>query len=45
MNKISIDGENYSEILMKQFNLYSVSSGPLFKDYMYTRSSDWEEDK
>ena len=45
MNKISISGENYSEIVRQQFKLYSTSSCPLFKDYMDTRSSKWEEDK
>ena len=34
MNEISIAGETYSEIVRQQFNLYSISSFPLFKEYM-----------
>ena len=30
---------------MQQFTLYSTSSWSLFKEYMETRRSDWEEDK
>ena len=45
MNEISISGENYSEITRQQLTLYSTSPCPLFKDYMNTRRSDWEEDK
>ena len=45
MNEISIAGENYSEIARQQFTLYSTSSWTLFKDYMDTRRSEWEEDK
>ena len=44
-HEISISGETYSEILSNKLNLYSTSSFPLFKEYMYTRRSDWEEDK
>ena len=42
-NKISIAGEIYSEILRQQLLLYSTSSCPLFRDYMETRRSEWEE--
>ena len=45
MNKISITGETYSEILSQTFNLYFTSLCPLFKDYMDKRRNDWEEDK
>ena len=45
MNKISIDGENYSEILRQQLNFYSTSACTLLKDYMYNSRSEWEEDK
>ena len=44
MNKISISGETYSEIAGQKFNLYFTSSCPLFKDYMETRRSEWEEE-
>ena len=30
---------------MQKLNLYSTSSYPLSKDYMYTRRIEWEEDK
>ena len=42
MNETSIAGETYSEIERKQFTLYSTSSCPLFKEYMETRRSVWE---
>ena len=45
LNEISISGETYSEIVMQQFTLYSTLSCPLFKDYMETRRSEWEENK
>ena len=45
MNKISIAGENYSEIARHKLNLYPTSSWPIFKDYMETRSSEWYEYK
>ena len=45
MNGISIDRETYLEIVSQQFNLYSTSSCPLFKDYMDKQRSEWEEDK
>ena len=45
MKKISIYGETYSEIVRQKFNLYYTSSWPIFRDYMETRSSEWEEDK
>ena len=45
MNRISIAGETYSEILWQKFNLHYTSSCPLFKYYMYTSRSYWEEDK
>ena len=45
MNEISIEWETYSEILRQQFNFYSTSSGPLSRDYMKTRRSEWEEEK
>ena len=44
MNEISIAGETYSEIVRQKFTLYSTSSCQLFKDYVETRRSDWEED-
>ena len=31
--------------MRKKFNLYYNSSFPLFKDYVETRRSEWEEDK
>ena len=45
MNEIYIVGDTYSEIVRHQFTHYSTSSCPLFKDYMETRRSEWEEDK
>ena len=45
VNEISIAGETYSEIVRQKFTLYSASSFPLFKDYMETRRSEWEEYK
>ena len=41
MNKISIEVESYLDIVRQQFNLYSTSSCPLFRDYMDTRKSEW----
>ena len=43
--KISSAGETYSEILRQKFNLYSNLICPLSKDYMDTRSSEWQQDK
>ena len=40
INEISIAGETYSEVVSQQFNLYSISSFPLFRDYMETSGSD-----
>ena len=44
-NKISTAGETYSNIARQQFNLYSTSSCLIFRDYMYTRRSEWFEEK
>ena len=44
MKEIFIAGKTYSEIVRQKFNLYSTSSGTLFKDYMDTSSSEWEKD-
>ena len=44
MNYIYIREETYSEIMSHQLNLYPKSSCPLFKYYMDTRRSEWEED-
>ena len=44
-NDISIAGETYTKIVRQKFTLYSTSSWPLLKDYMYTRRSELEEDK
>ena len=43
MNEISITGETYSEIVRQKFTLYFTSSLSLFKEYMETRRSEWEE--
>ena len=45
MNEISIYGETYSKLVRQQIKLYSTSSCSLFKDYMETRRSEWEEEK
>ena len=45
MNNISIPRETYSEIVRHKLNLYSTSSWTLFKDYMDTKRSEWEEYK
>ena len=45
MNKISIAGGKYSDILRQKFTLYFTLSCPLFKNYMKTRRSYWEEYK
>ena len=45
MNEISITGETYSEIARHKFTLYPTSSLQIFKDYMETRRSEWEDDK
>ena len=45
MNEISIYGKTYSEIVRQKLYLYSTLSCPLFKNYMDTRRSEWEEDK
>ena len=45
MNDIYIFGEIYSKIVRQKFALYSTSSFPLFKDYMETGRSEWEEEK
>ena len=40
-----IAGETYSEIVRQKFTLYYTSLCPLFKEYMETRRSEWQEDK
>ena len=45
MNKISIAGENFSEIARQELTLYFTLSWPLFKEYIDTRRSEWEEYK
>ena len=42
MKKISIVGENYSEIARQEFNLYYTSSFPILKDYMDNMRSEWD---
>ena len=43
MNGIYISGETYSGSVKHKFTLYSTSPCPLFRDYMDTRRSEWEE--
>ena len=43
INNISIAGETYSSFVIHKFKIYSTLSWSIFKYYMETRMSDWEE--
>ena len=45
MNEISIEEETHSEIVRQKLKLYSTSSCPIFRDYMETIRSEWEEEE